>query len=169
MKKDLLGQKFGRLLVISAEPNRGRVPMWKCKCDCGKEVTVGSYTLLKGSTKSCGCLHREGPLERLKFKKGKEHRQWKSGRVKRTDGYVHLTLNRQLEHRAVMEQQLGRHLIPGETVHHKNGIRDDNRIENLELWTRDHPVGQRVSDLVDWAKEILMRYEPNPLSYARSV
>ena len=57
-----------------------------------------------------------------------------------------------------MEKHLGRYLTEDETVHHKNGVKDDNSFENLELWTSLHPPGQRVSDLVDWAHEILRRY-----------
>jgi hypothetical protein len=63
-----------------------------------------------------------------------------------------------LEHVLVVSRYLGRALLPHENVHHKNGDRADNRLENLELWSKAQPAGQRVSDKVLWAREILALY-----------
>ena len=68
------------------------------------------------------------------------------------NGYV-------FEHVVVMEAILGRPLWPEENVHHRNGVRDDNRPENLELWVRPQPPGIRVEDAIAWARTILARYD----------
>ena len=76
------------------------------------------------------------------------------GKWRTTHGYTSLKVDgkKVLEHRIVMEQKIGRKLLPSERVHHINGVRDDNRPENLELWiskgsSKKDPAGQRLEDL----------------------
>jgi len=63
-----------------------------------------------------------------------------------------------LEHRWIMQELIGRILFAHENIHHKNGDKLDNRIENLELWTTHQPKGSRIEDKIAWAKEILDLY-----------
>lgn len=56
---NLIGRTYGKLTVISRDENKHGKTYWKCKCECGNIVTVNSYCLKSGQTKSCGCINKE--------------------------------------------------------------------------------------------------------------
>jgi len=124
---------------------------------CGKEFAYPPYLKKEEGTlrekkfcsKECCHAHRSGPLSP----------RWNGG-LYFEDGYANLWINgeRKRRNRHVMEEMLGRKLLPGEIVHHKNGIRSDDSPTNLELWYKGHPTGQRVSDKIEWAKTFLEQY-----------
>ena len=80
---------------------------------------------------------------------GEKNPRWSGGIKRHAAGYIQQYVPGRslvLQHRLVMEQMLGRPLLPKEQVHHKNGIRDDNRPDNLELWVKHQPPGQRAQE-----------------------
>jgi Zn finger protein HypA/HybF involved in hydrogenase expression len=128
---------------------------------CGQVKAVLESNIkqsIKTGTISGMCLKCSSRAQgkKFRFRKGPLHHRWK-GRRKTPLGYVLVYQPDDprsyggyvMEHRMVMESCLGRLLVPHETIHHKNGIRDDNRIENLELWSSVHPNGTRYNDLSD--------------------
>lgn len=167
---DITGQHFGDWIVLGFGESDGKHRLWKCQCICGVIRFIPTSRLRIGASKGCGCARNERTRQRLSTQPVEQHPGWKGGRLITGDGYILVRhgLEHQhkgwrksykLEHILVMEIRLGRKLLPGETVHHKNGIRSDNRDDNLELWASSHPAGQRISDLVEWAEEILARYK----------
>lgn len=80
-----------------------------------------------------------------------------------TDSEGYRRIGKQKVHRIVMEQIVGRKLLPNESVHHKNGNRQDNSPDNLELWSDHQPRGARIDDQVEHALKILKTYRPDLL------
>ena len=160
---DLTGQVFNRWTVIRYIGYRSGHASWLCRCECGTEKAVDSNNLKLGHSKSCGCFREDN------YKVGEKHHNWRGGRQKASGGYIiihrpeHPNADKNgyvKEHIFVMSQIIGRPLLKGETVHHKNGVRDDNDPSNLELRANAHGQGQRITDLVPYWKKMLELYEP---------
>lgn len=129
---------------------------------CGKEFPFHKMGKNKGLY--CSIDHANKATKPMRGRRGSDSPNYKGGHVDK-NGYrmIYTTRadgSRKLvgESRVVMEQMIGRELRPEETVHHRNGDKLDNAPENLELWSSRHPKGQRVEDLLEFAREIAAIY-----------
>ena len=120
---------------------------YKCR-NCGKKKDVYASKYKGRFPKFCSYSCRNKFNLTGHFGKGVSN--WKGGRRHNSCGYIFLRVNGKyvLEHRVMMEKFLKRELKKFEDVHHKNGIRDDNRIENLEVFTRSKHISNHRKNLI---------------------
>lgn len=133
-----------------------------CSRQCGRRYRITPP--IKRTCPQCGVVFtpRPGELTRKKPRTFCSRQCWERSvaitrGTRNRHGYLTFWTGKAevLLHRIVMEEHLGRPLRDTETVHHLNGIRDDNRIGNLELWDQAQPHGQRVPDKIAWCVEYL--------------
>ena len=139
------------------------------KCvDCGKERYI---RFIKGKPENLRCLicSAKNPNKKKSYQRGCNWHSWKGGRRK-SNGYIAIYIDSSnlyysmadkkhciLEHRLVMAESLNRCLLRQEHVHHRNGVKTDNRLENLELISpANHNLLQHICANCQLRKEIRM-------------
>ncbi len=164
---DITGLKVGRLTVLNmvSKSKNGKGYIWRCQCECGNIVNKVRKDLTKNKpVQSCGCLRSEMLSKRMS---GDNHYKWNGGKPSiNGKGYLeykHGELRGVREHRHIYETHYGIKLKPHQNIHHINGDRLDNRIENLELWDTSQPSGQRIEDKILYYHSLIDEYKNHPL------
>lgn len=191
IRRDKIGLK-GRQLVKLSKCSVCEVIKWanpkhiepymcnKCTArERAKKIDLNSF-IHKENCKCHRCRIGKG------YFLGDKNPMWNGGRKVLKSGYIYVWIGPNnefssmcskydknshyvMEHRLVMAKHIGRPLTKKETVHHLNGIRDDNRIENLELWSSNHQSGQRIKDQIKNAIELLTKQGFNIEKHGKSI
>jgi hypothetical protein len=156
---DHKGKKYNKLTVLEKLNKKGKNGSyyWLCKCDCGNLTEVSSGGIRR--TVSCGCYKSERMT-------GSNSPLWRGGITIDGWGYRKISVGggkRIHEHRVIYEQHYGVKLKPYQNIHHINGDKKDNRIENLELWDTSQPAGQRVEDKINYYFKLVEDYKDHPM------
>ncbi len=132
--------------------NKTQIPVRTCK-NCGKSFELPRYLDKMGVSQG----FHSSQKSRIFCSRHCAYEAQRSDWHVDKNGYRYCTSNGKgiYEHRIVMERKIGRELLAHETVHHKNGDRSDNKIDNLELWSSRQPGGQRMADKIEHAIDLL--------------
>ena len=151
--KSHVGKHYGKLTVVSFShrvkyKSGSSKKFWVCTCECGGRHITDTSSLTSSRTTSCGCNRNKG------------------GKLSK-EGYISVydreDRKYKPQHRVIYETHYGIKLKPHQNIHHINGVRTDNRIENLELWDTSQPKGQRVEDKILFYKNLVNEYKDHPL------
>jgi hypothetical protein len=162
--RDFVGFSINGIKVLEKtdkhDPQNRRI--YKCQCHCGIIFETSNQNFYHKRFTSCGCLaiNRDGKTEneRRKDLKGAWWLHKPGHPNSNPKGWIR-------EERLVMANSLDRPLKSNESVRHKNGILDDNRLENLEVWEDAIPLNlQKRQDLIDFCVSYLNEYVPALLS-----
>jgi hypothetical protein len=133
----------------------------KCRCKVKKCEQCNKYYIIAPQHFKTSRFCTRHCSSKSQPKQGEKSRRWNGGRRKNNSGYVEIWISKEerqkrnrkrqyiLEHRLVMEKKLGRKLQENESIHHINGVKDDNRPENLELWVKHSTPGIRTKDVIE--------------------
>ena len=142
------------------------------KCDCGNEADYSVQAIKSKKVTECGCEREQILPTTLDIVDGKLVTSANKNFNK--SGYVTYSINKgeyngkvfhgpYSEHKLIYEMYHGVTLTSNQNIHHKNGVRDDNHIDNLELWDTSQPAGQRVLDKLSYYFELVKSHSVNPL------
>jgi hypothetical protein len=148
--------------VQAARPLRSAGPCQVLDCD-RQRYARGLCNTHYRRLLNTGEVRPDEPI-RMVTGEGFEHHGYWQVPVEPEERWLTRGAYREAEHRLVMARALQRPLHDDEVVHHLNGIRTDNRLENLQLWSTSHPAGQRVEDKIAHAVMLLQRYAPDRLA-----